>query len=62
MLSRLLEDHEIIIGVVREAIEKTGETGDAGTNDLLTGNVLRTHEMHTWFVAEHLVDIPLVKE
>ncbi|GAA1276250.1 DNA starvation/stationary phase protection protein [Pseudonocardia aurantiaca] len=62
MLSRLLEDHEIIIGVVREAIEKTGETGDAGTNDLLTGTVLRRHEMHTWFVAEHLVDVPLVKE
>ncbi|MEK6439179.1 Dps family protein [Pseudonocardia sp. T1-2H] len=62
MLSRLLEGHEIIIGVLREAIEKTDENGDAGTNDLLTGTVLRRHEMHTWFVAEHLVDVPVVRE
>jgi starvation-inducible DNA-binding protein len=62
MLSQLLEDHEIIIAVVREAIEKTDQNGDAGTNDLLTSSVLRCHEMQVWFLSEHLVETPLVKE
>jgi starvation-inducible DNA-binding protein len=62
MLSQLLEDHEIIIGVLRDAIGKTELNGDAGTNDLLTGTVLRCHEMQVWFLSEHLVDTPLVTE
>ena len=36
------------------------EEGDDGTNDLLVSNVIRTNEMQVWFVAEHLVDWPLV--
>jgi starvation-inducible DNA-binding protein len=35
--------------------------GDDGTNDLLVSDVLRTHEMQVWFLAEHLVDTPLVQ-
>jgi hypothetical protein len=31
------------------------------TNDLLVSQVLRTNELETWFVAEHLVDVPLVR-
>jgi starvation-inducible DNA-binding protein len=58
MLSRLLEAHEIIIAKVRDAIETTANNGDAGTNDLLTSNVLRTNELQVWFVAEHLVEQP----
>ncbi len=61
MLSRLLEAHEIIIEKVREAIKKTAQNGDDGTNDLLMGDVLRTNELQVWFVAEHLVDIPVVR-
>ena len=61
MLSRLLQGHEIIIEKVREAIEKTAKVGDDGTNDLLMSDVLRTNELQTWFIAEHLVDIPLVR-
>src|SRR6266545_2828077 len=60
MLSRLLEAHQIIIEKVREAIKKTAQNGDDGTNDLLMGDVLRTNELQVWFVAEHLVDIPVV--
>lgn len=60
MLSRLLEAHEIIIEKVREAITKTAETRDDGTNDLLS-DVLRTNELQVWFVAEHLVDVPVVR-
>jgi starvation-inducible DNA-binding protein len=61
MLSRLLEAHEIIITKVREGIRVTDVNGDAGTNDLLSADVLRTNEMHVWFIAEHLVDTPLVR-
>jgi starvation-inducible DNA-binding protein len=60
-LSRLLEAHEIIIQEVREAARQVSAAGDDGTNDLLISDVLRTHEMQVWFLAEHLVDTPLVQ-
>ena len=60
-LSRLLEAHEIIIRKVREAARQVSEAGDDGTNDLLVSDILRTHEMQVWFLAEHLVDTPLVQ-
>jgi starvation-inducible DNA-binding protein len=62
MLSRLLSVHETIITAVRAAIEQTVQNGDGGSNDLLMGDVLRTHEQQVWFLAEHLVDTPLVRE
>jgi starvation-inducible DNA-binding protein len=61
MLSRLLEAHEMIIEKVRDAITRTGETRDDGTNDLLMSDVLRTNELQVWFIAEHLVNLPVVK-
>jgi starvation-inducible DNA-binding protein len=60
-LSRLLEAHETIIREVREAARQAVAVGDDGTNDLLVSDVLRTHEMQVWFLAEHLVDTPLVQ-
>ncbi len=60
MLSRLLEAHEIILGKVREGADKADENDDAGTNDLLVSQVLRTNELQVWFIAEHLVDTPTV--
>jgi starvation-inducible DNA-binding protein len=60
-LSRLLEAHEIVLKEVREAAKQTAEAGDDGTNDLLVSDVIRTHEMQVWFLAEHLVDTPLVR-
>jgi starvation-inducible DNA-binding protein len=60
-LSRLLEAHEIIIKETREAARQAAAAGDDGTNDLLVSDVLRTHEMQVWFLAEHLVDTPLVR-
>ncbi len=62
MLSRLLEAHEIVITKVRDAISTTDDNGDAGTNDLLSSGVLPTNEMQVWFIAEHLVDTPLIHE
>jgi starvation-inducible DNA-binding protein len=58
MLARLLSAHEAIITAVRAAIERTAQHGDGGSNDLLIGEVLRTHEQQVWFLAEHLVDTP----
>lgn len=61
MLSRLLEAHELIIEELRVAIDKTTTNQDSGTNDLLVSQVLRTHETQVWFLAEHLVDTPLIR-
>ena len=36
------------------------DAGDDGTNDLLVSDVIRLNELQTWFVAEHVVDEPLV--
>jgi starvation-inducible DNA-binding protein len=60
-LSRLLEAHELVLKEVRQAAKKAAEAGDDGTNDLLVSGVIRTHEMQVWFLAEHLVDTPLVR-
>jgi starvation-inducible DNA-binding protein len=62
MIHRLLDAHEVIIEKVRDAIEKTEESKDWGSNDLLMGDVLRRHELQVWFIAEHLVDVPLIAE
>jgi len=61
MLNRLLEAHETIIEAVREAIEATEKNQDWGSNDLLMSDVLRRNELQVWFIAEHLVDVPLVE-
>ena len=37
------------------------QSGDDGTNDLIVSNVIRTNEIQVWFVAEHVVDVPLVR-
>ncbi|MFZ0635837.1 MAG: DNA starvation/stationary phase protection protein [Candidatus Acidiferrales bacterium] len=60
-ISRLLEGHEIILKEVRAMARQAAESGDDGTNDLLVSSVLRTNELQTWFLAEHLVDVPTVR-
>jgi starvation-inducible DNA-binding protein len=61
MLSRLLEAHEEILIDAHDAAARVGEQGDDGTNDLLVSEVIRTGELQAWFLAEHLVDTPLVR-
>ena len=60
-LSRLLEAHEIILKQARAGAKKAADQGDDGTNDVLVSDVIRTNELQVWFVAEHLVDTPLVR-
>ena len=59
-ISRLLGAHETILLGARAAARKTAELGDDGTNDLLVSSVIRTNELQIWFLAEHLVNVPLV--
>jgi starvation-inducible DNA-binding protein len=60
-LSRLLDAHEQILAETRQFANDAAARGDDGTNDLLVSDIIRTHEMQVWFVAEHLVDTPLVR-
>ncbi|MGH9702520.1 MAG: Dps family protein [Candidatus Acidiferrales bacterium] len=60
-LSRLLEAHEIILKEARTVARQAAEAGDDGTNDLLVSEVIRTNELQVWFLAEHLVDVPVVR-
>lgn len=60
-LSRLLDAHQIIIRQCRELAERSDKLGDDGTNDLVVSDVLRTNELQSWFLSEHLVDMPLVE-
>ncbi len=62
MIHRLLDAHETVIEKVRDAIDRTEKLGDWGTNDLLMGDVLRPNELQVWFVAEHVVDVPLIED
>ena len=60
-ISRLLDAHQIIIGDVRKLAKRADQLGDDGTNDLVVSEVLRTNELQTWFLSEHLVNVPLVE-
>jgi starvation-inducible DNA-binding protein len=59
--SRLLQAHEIVLKEARAMARQATEEDDDGTNDVLVSNVIRTNEMQVWFVAEHVVDEPLVR-
>jgi starvation-inducible DNA-binding protein len=61
MISRLLEAHEAILIDARDAARRAAEMGDDGTNDAIVSEVVRTHELQVWFLAEHLVDTPILK-
>ena len=60
MIDRTLRAHETIIKKVRAAIKATEESEDWGSNDVLMSDVLRRHELQVWFLAEHVVDVPLL--
>lgn len=60
-LSRLLEAHEIILKESREYAKQAADAGDDGTNDLLVSGIVRTNELQSWFIAEHLVALPMVQ-
>ena len=61
MLSRQLEAIELILIDAHQAAEQVQTLGDTGTNDLIVSDVIRTNELQAWFLAEHLVNTPLVR-
>lgn len=60
-VSRLLHAHEIILKEARSMAKLAAKVDDDGTNDLLVSDVIRTNELQVWFLAEHLVDTPIVR-
>ena len=60
-LSRLIDAHQIVIRQVRILARRATQLGDDGTNDLAVSQVLRANELQTWFLSEHLVNMPLVR-
>jgi starvation-inducible DNA-binding protein len=60
-LSRLLDAHQIIIRDCRDLASRASRLGDDGTNDLVVSQVQRGNELQTWFLSEHLVNVPLVE-
>jgi starvation-inducible DNA-binding protein len=55
-ITRLLDAHEQILVQSRRAAREASENGDDGTNDLIVSDVIRTNEMHVFFLSEHLAD------
>jgi starvation-inducible DNA-binding protein len=60
-ISRLLHAHEVVLKEARTMARLAAAAGDDGTNDLLVSDVIRTNELQVWFVAEHVVEMPLVQ-
>ena len=60
-ISRLLQAHEITLQAARSMAKQAAQSGDDGTNDMIVGDVIRPNELQVWFLAEHLVDTPLVR-
>ena len=60
-ISRLAHAHEIILKEARTMARLAAENGDDGTNDLLVSDVIRGNELQVWFIAEHIVDVPLAR-
>lgn len=60
VLTRLLSAHEKIVIAARELAERAGDAKDTTTEDLLGSEVTPVNELQIWFVAEHLVETPLI--
>jgi starvation-inducible DNA-binding protein len=61
-ISRLLEAHKIIIQSCLDISDAADKAGDQGTNDLVVSDILRPNELQSWFIGQHLVEMPLVLE
>jgi starvation-inducible DNA-binding protein len=61
-ISRLLEAHKIIIQSCLDIAEAATKAGDQGTNDLVVSDILRPNELQSWFIGQHLVEMPLILE
>ena len=53
-LTRLVEAHEITLLEARPLARRATDDNDDGTNDLIVSQVIRTNELQSWFIGEHL--------
>ena len=60
-VSRLLHAHEIVLKEARAMARRAADAGDDGTNDLMVSEVIRRNELQVWFVAQHVVNVPIVE-
>jgi len=61
-ISRLLEAHKIIIQSCLDISDAADKASDQGTNDLVVSDILRPNELQSWFIGQHLVEMPLILE
>ena len=59
-ISRLLEAHKLIIQSCLDIADAASKAGDQGTNDLVVSDILRPNELQSWFIGQHLVEMPLI--
>jgi starvation-inducible DNA-binding protein len=59
-ISRLLAAHKLIMQECLDIAKAADKAGDEGTNDLVVSDVLRTNELQSWFIGNHLVEMPLI--
>jgi starvation-inducible DNA-binding protein len=58
-IARLLNAHKTIMEECHKIAEAADDAGDDGTNDMVVSDVLRANELQSWFIGNHLVDMPL---
>jgi starvation-inducible DNA-binding protein len=59
-ISRLLEAHKIIMQDCHDIAKAAADAGDDGTNDMVVSDILRPNELQSWFIGQHLVEMPLI--
>jgi starvation-inducible DNA-binding protein len=59
-ISRLLAAHKQIMQTCHEIAEAADKAGDDGTNDMVISDILRPNELQSWFIGQHLVEMPLI--
>src|SRR5262245_32811117 len=58
-ISRVLHAHETVLKEARTMARLAANGGDDGSTDLIVSDVIRRNELQAWFVAEHVVSVPL---
>jgi starvation-inducible DNA-binding protein len=53
-LDRLANGHEKILLDARPLAREADDAGDDGTNDLIVSEIVRTNELQSWFIVQHL--------
>lgn len=53
-LERLAAAHETILLDARPLAREADDAGDDGTNDLIVSEIVRTNELQSWFIVQHL--------